>query len=274
MNPYESKVAIVTGAASGMGRELVRQLAAGGATVIASDIDGKSLEESVRALGSLGGRVRSEVLDVADAVRFRKIIGTTAREFGRLDFMFNNAGIAIFGEVSEMNRGQWEKIVNINLWGVINGTTAAYEVMVKQGHGAIVNTASAAGLAPIPMMTAYAMTKHAVVGLSTSLRAEAVQFGVQVNVVCPGVVNTNILGQSHGMKADLPLLRAMNPVGELPVEKAVERILAGVAANEGVIIFPASAKMLDLLIRLRRGLHEPLWQRGLRRMRGIPQVKG
>lgn len=274
MNPYQGQVAIVTGAASGMGRELVRRLAAGGATVIACDIDSKTLDEAQRALGSLATRVRTEVLDVADAVRFRKIVSTTAREHGHLDYVFNNAGIAVYGELLDMTRAQWEKIVNVNIWGVINGTTAAYEMMARQGRGAIINTASAAGLAPIPLLTAYAMTKHAVVGLSTSLRAEARENGVQVNVVCPGVVNTRIFENATGLGFDLPMMRGKSPVGEMSVEKAVECILDGVAKNEGVIVFPANARMLDRLIRLRRGLHEPIWERGLKQIRAYRQKKG
>jgi len=274
MNPYQDQVAIVTGAASGMGRELVRRLAAGGATVIACDVDGKGLDEAQRALGSLGTRVRTEILDVADAVRFRKIVSTAAREQGRLDFVFNNAGIAVYGELFDMTRAQWEKIVNVNLWGVINGTTAAYEVMARQGHGTIVNTASAAGLAPVPLLAAYAMTKHAVVGLSTSLRSEARAHGVQVNVVCPGVVSTRIFENATGLGFDLPMLRGKNPSGEITVEKAVDCILEGVAKNEGVIVFPANARLLDRFIRLRRGLYEPLWDRGLKQIRAYRQKKG
>lgn len=267
MTDYQGKVAIVTGAASGMGKELVRQLAAGGATVIATDINGKGLDETIASFGGLPGSIRGEVLDVADAVRFRQLIENTARDQGGLDYVFNNAGIAIYGESLEMTRAQWEKIVNINLWGVINGTTAAYEVMAKQGHGHIVNTASAAGLAPVPMLAAYAMTKHAVVGLSTSMRAEAADHGVQINVVCPGVVSTGIFDATISLGFDVSALRKRLPVGEVSAEAAVQRILKGVERNEGVIIFPASAKFLDALIRVNRSLHEPLWQRAVREFR-------
>lgn len=265
MTAYDNQVAIVTGAASGMGRELVRQLAAGGATVVATDIDARTLGESVAALASPG--VSAETLDVVDAVRFRKLVERTAREHGRLDYVFNNAGIAVYGEAIDMTRAQWERIVNINLWGVLNGTMPAYEVMAKQGFGHIVNTASAAGLAPVPLLAAYSMTKHAVVGLSTSLRAEAAEHGVKINVVCPGVVSTGIFDHSQGLGYDISAVRGRNPIGEVPVAKAVERILRGVADNEGVIVFPASAKLMDLLIRVRRGLHEPLWAAGLKRLR-------
>jgi short-subunit dehydrogenase len=104
--------------------------------------------------------------------------------------MLNNAGIALGGEVRDMDLEHWRRILDVNLWGVIHGTTAAYQVMVKQGFGHIVNTASLGGLIPEPMATAYATTKHAVVGLSTSLRAEAAELRVKVSVVCPGFVQT------------------------------------------------------------------------------------
>ncbi len=261
----QGKVAIVTGAASGMGRELARQLASAGATVVATDIDGQALAATTAAIPGTQG----QVLDVADGVRFRQLVEETASTHGRLDYVFNNAGIAIYGEALDMTRAQWEKIVNVNLWGVINGTTAAYEVMARQGFGQIVNTASAAGLAPIPMMTAYAMTKHAVVGLSTSLRTEAADKGVKVNVVCPGVVSTGIFDHAIGLGINIPKLRGKSPMKEMPVEDAVARILRGVAANEAVIVFPASAKMLDLFSRFNRGLREPFLQQAVRQARRL-----
>lgn len=273
MPRYDNQVALVTGAASGMGRELVRQLAAGGAQVIATDVNGKGLEEASATLGADASRVRNEVLDVADAVRFRQLLEKTRRDCGRLDYLFNNAGIAIYGEALEMTRAQWEKIVNINLWGVINGTTAAYELMARQGHGHIINTASAAGLAPVPMLAAYAMTKHAVVGLSMSMRAEAADRGVQIQVVCPGVVSTGIFDATIGLGFDIPALRKQFPGREVPVSDAVTRILKGVEHNEGMIIFPASAKLLDALIRVNRSLHEPLWRRGVRHFRKLRQAQ-
>lgn len=270
---FTDRIALVTGAASGMGRELVRQLAAQGAQVVATDIDSGALDRALAQDHAGSPRVRGEQLDVVDGVRFRQLIERTARDHGRLDYLFNNAGIAIWGDARDMTRAQWEKIININLWGVLNGTTVAYELMCRQGSGHIVNTASAAGLAPIPMMTAYATTKHAVVGLSTSLRAEGADLGVKVSVVCPGVINTSIFDHATGLGIDIPRVRKTMPLRELPVDKAVQEILAGVARNEGVIIFPASARALDRFIRLRRGGHEPLWNRAVRHLRALNEKK-
>jgi len=263
---YTGKVAFVTGAASGMGLELTRQLAARGCTVVATDISSEALQASVATLEHRD-RVHCRVLDVVDNERFRELLEETAQKHASLDYLFNNAGIAIFGETRDMQRHQWQRIVDINLWGVLNGTTAAYDIMLRQGSGHIVNTASGAGLVPVPMVTAYTMTKHAVVGLSTSLRAEAADLGVRVSVVCPGVINTSIFEHATGLGFDIPAIRKTLPHVEMPVDKAVKRILKGVDRNEGVMVFPVHANALVMLVRAGARIYEPLWALGIRNMR-------
>ena len=107
--------------------------------------------------------------------------------------MFNNAGIAIGGSAHDYGIQEWNQIIDVNLRGVVNGVQAAYCIMIKQGFGHIVNTASITGLMPTPGQVAYSMTKHAVVGLSLSLRAEAALLGIRVSVLCPGAIRTPIL---------------------------------------------------------------------------------
>ena len=126
--------------------------------------------------------------------------------------MFNNAGIGVAGEVRNLSLGHWRKAIDINLWGVIHGTTAAYAAMLRQGSGHIVNTASAAGLIGEPGLAPYSVTKSAVVALSTALRAEADAFGVRVSVVCPGFMDTAIYENAIGVKVDKDEFLAKLPV--------------------------------------------------------------
>ena len=125
-----------------------------------------------------------------DAVR--QMVGETAASHGRLDYLFNNAGIGIRGDARDLTSEHWRRVLGVDLFGVIYGTLAAYPIMTRQGFGHIVNTSSAAGLLPGPFNAPYNTSKHAVVGLSLSLRIEAADLGVKVSVVCPGFVRTSI----------------------------------------------------------------------------------
>jgi NAD(P)-dependent dehydrogenase (short-subunit alcohol dehydrogenase family) len=167
----------------------------------------------------------------------RAVEGAAARE-GRLDYLFNNAGIAIGGELRDMSEAHWRRIVDVNLWGVVHGIRAAYPLMIRQGSGHIVNTASGAGLVANPLGAAYGMTKHAVVGLSTSLRGEAEGLGVRISVVCPGFVDTAIFDRGIGLGRSIREGVRDAPVRPYPAPKAARAILRGVRANRAVIVFP------------------------------------
>ena len=249
-----ARVGIVTGAASGIGRALATALVERGDTVVLADVNADGAKQVAAGLGS---RASAVGLDVRDLDAVTRLVDDVAGEHGRLDLMFNNAGIGGGGEVDELTAAHWRRIVDVNLLGVVSGTVAAYRVMVARGSGHIVNTASVAGLMPAPLLTPYAMTKHAVVGLSLSLRAEAAARGVRVSVVCPGVIETPLL-DSEG-PADLPLTAQRYDVRTMLVHAAgkpysaaalAADVLRGVDRNRAVIATPARARIGWWLQRL------------------------
>lgn len=255
---WSNKSALVTGAASGIGLALAQALVARGAQVWLADIDEAGVR---RAATALGVPAQALVLDVRDAAAYQACVDQVVLAAGQIDFLFNNAGIGVAGEVQEMSAEHFDRIVDINIRGTVHGVLAAYPQMVRQRSGTIVNTASAAGLIPSPLLTAYSMAKHAVVGLSASLRLEAAPHGVQVCVVCPSAIETPLL--DHGNPAGLRELpwvpnvrRYLTRLGgtPYPVERMVEAALAGIARNQGQIVVPARARMSAWLYRMLPGL--------------------
>lgn len=270
MDTYKDKVAIVTGGGSGIGRVLCEEMCRRGAKAVAADINMEGAEKTAKTITAAGGLARAAHLDVTKEEDVRRLIHETASEHGRLDFMFNNAGIAIIGEARDMDLGHWHRILDINLKGVIYGTLAAYELMVKQGFGHIVNTASAAGLFPAPLETSYSTTKFAVVGLSNTLRLEGAGLGVKVSVVCPGFVRTEIFDSSEILKAERKDVIAHIPPRMIyDVARAAQAILRGVSRNKAVIVFPFSYSLLWLVYRLLPSLFERLSYRTIRDFRSL-----
>jgi NAD(P)-dependent dehydrogenase (short-subunit alcohol dehydrogenase family) len=255
---WEGKRAVVTGAASGIGLALAAGLIERGVRVWAADIDDAGMK---RAAASLGPHAYPVSLDVCDAPAFRELVRGVAEESGGIDFLFNNAGILQSGEVHDFNEEHFNRIIDINIRGVVNGTLAAYPLMVRQKHGHIINTASLAGLAPVPLMTSYAMSKHAVVGLSTSLRFEAERYGVRVSAICPSGVDTPLLDEAAAdvtggerWRPDVRryLVKAAGPL--CTVDRIARDALLGVERNQALIIIPVRARLTALAYRLVPGL--------------------
>ncbi len=267
MNGFRDKIAVVTGGASGMGRALCEELGRRGTVVVVSDLNLEGAKNVSERIAAGGGRARAVHLDVTSEPAVSGLVQRVVSEEGRLDYIFNNAGIAIVGEVRDMNVEHWRRILDVNLRGVIYGTTAAYQVMVKQGFGHIVNIASLGGLIPLAGITAYAVTKHAVIGLSTSLRIEARDLGVKVSVVCPGLIKTNIIDSATYLKLDKERLLDLSPRKGIDVDLAARMILEGVARNRPIIAFPFGARLLWWLYRHFPRVLEPFGYRGMRKLR-------
>jgi NAD(P)-dependent dehydrogenase (short-subunit alcohol dehydrogenase family) len=243
--------------------------------VVVADINAEGVEQVASGITSNGGRARGAHLDVSQGEDVRKLVEETASEHGRLDYMFNNAAIVVAGDVRDMTLEHWRSTIDVDLWGVIYGTLAAYSVMVKQGSGHIVNTSSVAGLIPAAMITPYSAAKHGVVGLSTSLRAEGAALGVKVSVVCPGYVRTPITGTGTilNLKARREDVLARAPLRGLAPAKAARVILRGVARNRSIIIVTRHARIAWWLYRLHPALLAPLARLGVkyfRRLRDKP----
>lgn len=242
MSPETARSALVTGAASGIGRALARELARRGFAVTVADIDGKG---AARTASEIGGSARSARLDVRDAAAFAALVAEIEARHGRLDMLVNNAGIPISGEIQDLSVGHWDRIIDVNLRGVVHGVAAAYPGMQRRRGGTIVNMGSIVGLTVGPLGAPYAATKYAVVGLSLSLRAEAEAYGVKVSVLCPGAVDTPILDRDN--PADLPAVpwRPDNRsyiarlVGKaMDVDRFAKSALDAVARGEGVVVRP------------------------------------
>jgi NAD(P)-dependent dehydrogenase (short-subunit alcohol dehydrogenase family) len=241
MKQSENKVAIVTGGGAGIGQALCEELAQRGSVVVVADVNENSAQRVVSAIAKKSSTSSPACVDVAHEEDVNRLIENTIVEYGRLDYMFNNAGIAIGGDARDLSTEQWRRVFDVDLYGVLYGTIAAYRVMVKQGYGHIVNTASATGLFPQPGNAPDCASKHGVVGLSLSLRSEGADLGVKVSAVCPGRVATNIFQSAVIM--NIPRQQVTESFRTMSAEKAARAILRGVAHNRGLIVFPISIRL-------------------------------
>lgn len=269
-NPFHKKIALVTGAGAGIGRALSLDLALRGAFVVATGRNPQNVLETAGLIRDKGGAALGMALDVCDEKAVEKAVADVARRFGRLDYMVNNAGISIAGESLDLSISQFKEVFSVNFFGVLYGTLAAYRLMASQGHGHIVNVSSLAGLLPFPIKAPYAASKHAVVGLSTTIRAEGARLGVKVSVACPGLVDTAIWRKTPIMKAENDDILSIIPVPMLGVEKAARIIADGVAANKSIITFPLNARLLWWLYRVHPGLLDIM---GWKMMKDFRKVK-
>lgn len=164
---YDGKVAVITGGASGIGAAIGHALAEFGCTVILADVQIELAETTADKIRKLGGKAHSLTLDVRDVAAYEQTLKQVVKDHGQLDFLFNNAGIVVFAEAVDHTNQDWQNVIDINLRGVVNGVQCAYPIMREQGFGHIINTASLAGLVPVPWQIAYVATKSAVVAITS-----------------------------------------------------------------------------------------------------------
>ncbi|MFC8044083.1 SDR family NAD(P)-dependent oxidoreductase [Nocardia sp. NPDC057353] len=236
---FTGRTALVTGGGSGIGAALTRALVAAGARVHCADIDAEAAARVAAAATGPGSAIGVE-LDVTDAAAVEAAVAAAEP----LDLLFNNAGIVIGGPTEELTLDQWNRIIDINLRGVVHGIQAAYPRMIAAGSGHIVNTASAAGLMASGLLTSYCATKFAVVGLSEALRTEAVHHGIGVTVVCPSAVETPILDSTTGSRfaGRSFFLGAENTERAYSPDRLAADVLTAVARNRARVVVPARTR--------------------------------
>jgi len=274
LRTFAGGVALVTGGASGIGAALGRELAQRGALVVLADRDGDDARAEAARITASGGRAQGVPLDVRDASAVAAVVADAAFRHGRIDYLFNNAGIAVGGEAKDLDLEDWRYAVEVNLMGVVHGVQAAWPRMLEQGFGHVINTASMAAFLPTPMAAAYAATKSAVFALSRALRLEGACRGIRVSVLCPGVVRTPILdGGRHGRLRNFIPTRTLQALNErlhpMDVGTFARRALEDVARNRGVIIHPGFWRVLPLLNGLAPWLVDALLRREYARVRAF-----
>lgn len=251
MRQLQDRVAVVTGAAGGIGRGLVMELARAGMHLVLAGRDEAAMAQIAAEIRGLGRRCSVVRTDVRYAEQLENLLARTLAEHGDCHLMVNNAGIVQAAPLFEVALSDWQRVVDINLWGVLHGCRVFGSYFSSQGLGHIVNVASWGGLFPAPGMTMYSTTKFAVVGFTHQLRWELASKGVGVTLVIPGLVRSKILerpgaGLSH-MPTDLIMKFASSPEG------LARKVRRSVQANRGFITYGPDAFAFSL------ARHLPHW---------------
>ena len=235
MKRLRDRVAVVTGAASGIGLALAERFVAEGMKVVMADIEAPALAAAAEGLRRTGATLLSTQVDVSRPEDVERLARETYEAFGAAHVLCNNAGVAVLGAVHEHSLADWQWVINVNLWGVIHGLRAFLPRMLGGGdEGHIVNTASMAGLTTAPFMSVYDVTKHGVVALSESLYKEMQVTGapIGVSVVCPGLIQTNIMRSSRNRPEALAEAGKAGPAAETFGQALADRLAGGYPPSE------------------------------------------
>jgi NADP-dependent 3-hydroxy acid dehydrogenase YdfG len=272
MKSFKDKVAVITGAGSGMGRYLAVLLAKDGADVCVCDVNEETLQETVEMLRKYNVSVSSHLLDVSDKEAIEALPGKVIDQHGKVDMVFNNAGVTTGTHFKDMDENNWDWVMGINFDGVINSTRAFIPHMVDSPEAAIVNTSSIFGMVAVPGQTVYHATKFAVRGFTESLAMEMKETNpnLQIHCVHPGHIGTNIAADARFDEENFNQdeTQASNSIftrnapksqkemgdmfreGGMHPSKAAEIILNGVKKNKTRIFIGLDAKLLDLSQRI------------------------
>ena len=282
MKSFKKKVAVITGAGSGIGRYLAILLAKGGADVCVCDINEKTLDETVNMLRKHNVSVSSHILDVSNKESIKELPMKVIEHHGKVDMVFNNAGVNNGSYFKDMNEDNWDWVMGINFEGVVNSTRAFIPHMINNSEAAIVNISSIFGIVAVPGQSAYHATKFAVRGFTESLALEMKQSNpnLQIHCVHPGHIGTNIAAATRVSDEDYKKMQEMNTrssffsrnqpkthqeMGELfkrggmHPSRAAKIILNGIRKNKSKIFVGLDAKLLDLSQRLFPNHYHKTW---------------
>ena len=246
MKDFKDKVAVITGAASGIGRALADRCVQEGMKAVLADVEAEPLATAEASLKASGATVLAVQTDVSQVRDVEALAQKTMEAFGAVHVLCNNAGVGTEAAVWESTLAEWEWVVGVNLWGVVHGVRVFVPLMLAQDAEChIVNTASMAGLIAGPGLGAYKVTKHGVVTLSETLHHELAERGakVKVSVLCPGIVNTRIMESARNRPGDLPPTGPRGPASEERWEALRRLVPAGMpAAQVADAVFEALRK--------------------------------
>lgn len=225
---FDGKVALITGGGSGIGRATALKFAALGAKVVAADINGDSAQATANTIAENGGTAIATTVDVSSGAAVKEMVEFAVSQYGRLDYAFNNAGIeGEGGSVVDCSEENWARTIAIDLTGVFLCMKHEIPAMLENGGGAIVNTASVAGLAGTPGLPAYGAAKHGVVGITKGTAKEFASRGVRVNAVCPGVIETPMVDRlASDMASTQEAFKQIHPIGRLGKPEEVAEAVA------------------------------------------------
>jgi NADP-dependent 3-hydroxy acid dehydrogenase YdfG len=253
MQMLKGKKVFITGAASGIGRSTAIAMGAMGCRLFLTDIDENGLKKTVELISNAGGEVcLSRAFNVADYQAMADFAKTVKDGYGSLDVLVNVAGVALFSQVEDMQHSNWEKIINVNLWGVVHGIECFVPDMIRAGHGGhIVSVSSTAGIIGLPWHAAYAATKHALVGMSEVLRYDLKKHNIGVSVICPGAVNTGLVqtAEIHAGSGAEKKSRALFQKIAISPEKVAKIIINAISTRKFLVITSFDIKFLYFLKR-------------------------
>jgi NAD(P)-dependent dehydrogenase (short-subunit alcohol dehydrogenase family) len=258
------KVALITGGASGIGKAIGEELARRGVEVVLADRQLAVAESVAEGIRKEGGRASAAELDVRSFPAWEALVKDTIERTGSIDYLFNNAGIGVGGEISDYELRDWDDVIDVNLRGVTHGIQAVYPRMIAQRSGHIINTASMAGLVAAPEGS-YTATKHAVVGLSKALRVEAKRHGVRVSVLCPGAIRTPILTGGKFGRINIPnatdekILAQWEHLRPMDPRELARQALDAIERDRAIIVIPRWWKAFWYLERISPSLSFRVW---------------
>jgi NAD(P)-dependent dehydrogenase (short-subunit alcohol dehydrogenase family) len=273
MKEFKDKVAVITGAASGIGRALADRCVQEGMKVVLADVELEPLAKTEASLKAAGATVLAVRTDVSQVRDVEALAQKTLEAFGAVHLLCNNAGVGTEAAIWESSLAEWEWVVGVNLWGVIHGVRVFVPLLLAQDTEChIVNTASMAGLISGPGLGAYKVTKHGVVTLSETLYHELAERGarVKVSVLCPGIVNTRIMESARNRPVDLPTTEPLSSASGARWEALRQLVPAGMPpAQVADVVFEALRKDQFYI------LTHPGWKEAIRtRMEDILQERG